>query len=93
MIKNGKIIIEVEKDRENASVRIENASVRIENLSLGDICNAMGAVLNEIIDDNTDSKKEEIVFKAYAIRDICNQIGLTDTAEGLDEILRNLGYE
>lgn len=81
MIENGKIIIEVEKDR-------ENASVRIENLSLGDFCNVMGAALNDVIIDNTDSKKEEIFFKVYAMRDICNQIGLTETAEGLDEILR-----
>ena len=80
MIENGKIIIEVEKDR-------ENASVRIENLSLGDFCNVMGAALNDVIIDNTDSKKEEIFFKVYAMRDICNQIGLTEKAEGLDEIL------
>jgi len=81
MAKNGKIVIEVEKDK-------ENASVRVENLSLGDICNVMGAALNDIIVDNTNSKKKEIFFKVCAMRNICNQIGLTETAEGLDEILR-----
>jgi hypothetical protein len=80
MIKNGKIVIEVEKDK-------ENASVRVENLSLWDICNVMGAALNNIIIDNTDSKKEEVLFKVCAMRDICSQIGLTETAEILDEIL------
>ena len=80
MIKNGKIVIEVEKDK-------ENVSVRVEDLSLWDICNLMGAALNYIIIDSANRKTDEIFFKVCAMRDICSQIGLTATAERLDEIL------
>ncbi|MCR5440283.1 MAG: hypothetical protein K6F01_12740 [Selenomonas sp.] len=81
----GKIIIEVKKIDED----VMNASVKILNLSMNEVSNAIGAALNDVIGQNSDSKIEEIFFKIIVIRDICNQMGLGKVANSLDEIIQN----
>ena len=85
----GKLIVEIEKvDNE-----IRTADLKIKNMTIEELAHVVGAVLNDVINKNTNDDAEKVMFKAHALHDICVQIGFESTADRLEEMFNKLERE
>lgn len=82
----GKLIVEIEK----ADGEIRTANLKIKDMTIEELSHVVGAVLNDVISKEVKNEAEEVMFKAYALHDICVQIGFKSTAAGLEKVFNKL---
>lgn len=75
----GKLIVDIEKIDDE--IRIAN--LKIECLTVEELSHVVGAVLNNVISENSEDEAEKAFLKAHALHDICVQIGFETTAARL----------
>lgn len=79
----GKLIVEIEK----ADGEIRTANLKITDMTVEELSHVVGAVLNDVISKETRDEEEKVMLKAYALHDICVQIGFKSTATRLEEAI------
>jgi len=85
----GKLIVEIEK----ADGEIRTANLKIKDMTIEELSHVVGAVLNDVISKEVENKAEEVMIKAYALHDICIQIGFKSVAARLEGVFNELERE
>ena len=85
----GKLIVEIEK----VDSEIRTADLKIKDMTIEELSHAVGSVLNDVISKHAKDDVEEVMWKAYALHNICVQIGFKSTAARLEEIFNKLECE
>ena len=85
----GKLIVEIEK----ADGKIRTADLKIKNMTIEELSHVVGTVLNNVISKYANDDAEKVIWKAYAVHDICVQIGFKSTAARLEEMFNKLERE
>ena len=85
----GKLIVEIEK----ADGEIRTANLKIKDMTVEELSHVVGAVLNDVISKDARDEAEKVMWKAYAIHDICVQIGFKSVAARLEEVFNKLERE
>ena len=82
----GKLIIELGK----RAGKVRTAEVKIEDITTEELAQAVGAVLNNVINEKADTEVEKVMWKAYVLHDICVQIGFKEIASRLEDAFDKL---
>lgn len=85
----GKLIVEIEK----ADGEIRTANLKIKDMTIEELSHVVGAVLNDVISKDTRDEAEKVILKAYALHDICVQIGFKSVAARLEGVFNKLERE
>lgn len=85
----GKLIIEIEK----ADGKMRTANLKIKDMTIKELSHVVGAVLNDVISKDAKDEAEKVMWKAYALHDICFQIGFKSVAARLEEAFNKLERE
>lgn len=85
----GKLIVEIEK----ADGEIRTANLKIKDMTIEELYHLVGAVLNDVISKEVKNEAEEVMIKAYALHDICVQIGFKSVAARLERAFNELGRD
>ena len=62
-------------------------------MTIEELSNVVGAVLNDVISKDARDEAEKVTWKAYALHDICVQIGFKSIAARLEEVFNKLERE
>lgn len=85
----GKLIVEIEK----ADGEIRTANLKIKDMTVEELSHVVGAVLNDVISKEAKDEEDKVMFKAYALHDICVQIGFKSVAARLEGVFNELERE
>lgn len=85
----GKLIVDIEKIDDE----IRTANLKIEYLTVEELSHVVGAVLNNVISENSEGEAEKAFLKAHALHDICVQFGFETTADRLEKVFDELERE